>query len=483
MNQKILIALCKLIVTADFKSVEKKFMEQGTDKETVDEYIKCFKKLRDNNRIQDENERNIDYWGKKPFEEFSTFVDRIDEEKSKRQQKKTIHKEAQKIEGADLVAENDDWLVYHIKQYEASEKLGSRDWCIVRERGHWNSHAAKYAFYYYLSKNRGKDDQWFKIAKGVSLSNMKPLYWDNNDNPSSGASSVPSNLNLPATKDFFVKVNGKVTRCNSILELPENAELGELVLKGVNITKLPNGLKLDVLDLRGNKTLKELPPKISVKSIFLSDCVLNTLPQISDLHELNLRNSNDINLPDGLSVDRLTLQGSKLTKLPAGLQTANLDLSNTQITKLPSKLKVSSKLILSDSLITEIPGDLAVGILTLEKSKVTKLPNGVRIAHIEANNSGLTNIPYIQVLEGLEIENAPIEELPDKLNLTSDLDLTGTKITKLPKKLTIAGSLTLNDKITELPNDLDVSTRIYITEGQLVKEIPKHLKSKIREFH
>jgi len=185
MRQKIMSALTRVVIQADFKSVKKKFLVT-TPEEVVDSYFDKFKKLRDENRISEVGERNIDYWGKKPFESFKYFIDQLVQEKSKRQLRKSIHKESQKVKGATLVAKNEHWLVYKIDTYEASEILGSRNWCTVRNLCDWDSYTINRGmqFYYFLSLNRDKEDRWYKIAmatKEGGSSPLWPIYWDNFD--------------------------------------------------------------------------------------------------------------------------------------------------------------------------------------------------------------------------------------------------------------------------------------------------------------
>ena len=183
-------------IEADFKSVEKKFTEQGESSDDIKTYLDRFKKLRNEHRITDTKQRDIDYWGKKPFADFRHFVNKLSQEKSKRQTKKDIHKVAQNIKGAKLIAENEQWLMYNITSYEASEKLGSRNWCIVRDEHHWNDYSAKENFYFFLSLTLDKEDRFYKIALAIDAEGTK-TYWDNLDRPDK---SIPSSLNIPPAK-------------------------------------------------------------------------------------------------------------------------------------------------------------------------------------------------------------------------------------------------------------------------------------------
>ena len=118
--KRVLLKALANIVVADFKSVKKKFLKQEIEEEEIDEYIDLFKKLKDGNRITKVEEKNIDNWGKKSFEEFKEFLDELKETKSKTQLKKL-----KKMQGAELVAENDDWYVYKMTEKDAVDFYGS----------------------------------------------------------------------------------------------------------------------------------------------------------------------------------------------------------------------------------------------------------------------------------------------------------------------------------------------------------------------
>jgi hypothetical protein len=172
MHTKIITALKKILVQADFKSAEKKFLETAIPEYApmIKDYLNKFKKLRDSHKIHQTQNKDIDFWAKKGFSEFKVFVDQTSNIKSKSKVKKDIHKVAQKIPGAHLVAENEHWLIYEILAYKAAKLLGSRNWCIVREEKHWEDYTSGYptsAFYFVLAKDR-PDDEWNKIAVTIN---------------------------------------------------------------------------------------------------------------------------------------------------------------------------------------------------------------------------------------------------------------------------------------------------------------------------
>jgi len=197
---KLIMVLKKVIVQADFKTVEKKFIATE-DPASVTEYINLFKKLKDQNRIQDIKKKNIDFWGKKTFEEFKNFVDSLSRQKSMRQMKKSIYREPVNIEGAKLITENDDWFMYEITSYEACKFLGSRNWCIVRDEKTWDEYKVENNFYFFIAKNR-PEDEWHKIALQVEYDDF--TIWNALDESyGSVTSHIGDTLNLPKYRSLI----------------------------------------------------------------------------------------------------------------------------------------------------------------------------------------------------------------------------------------------------------------------------------------
>lgn len=150
------------LIVADFKTVAQKFLAQGVDKAVIESYFEKFKELNKKNKIKDLSNKSIDFWGKQDFSEFKSFVDKLSEVKTGREQRKVAKT------GAELVAENDEWEVRKIKTFEANKLYcaGTR-WCIAQQE-HWDNYAATHNFYFVLSKTKPKEDPLYKIALTVN---------------------------------------------------------------------------------------------------------------------------------------------------------------------------------------------------------------------------------------------------------------------------------------------------------------------------
>ena len=175
---KILAALKKIIIQADYKTVFKKFVDQGNGEETVKQYLTEFKELRDKKDLGEF--KDIDLWGKKSFEEFKEFV-----KKSKLEKSKTEEKKLEKSEGAALVHQNNDWSVYRIFTHKAARRYGAgTKWCITEEDGtRWREYTKDSVFYFLISDSRdSEEDPFYKIAVQVNKHDvLKKTFWDASD--------------------------------------------------------------------------------------------------------------------------------------------------------------------------------------------------------------------------------------------------------------------------------------------------------------
>ena len=175
---KILAALKKIIIQADYKTVFKKFVDQGNGEETVKQYLTEFKELRDKKDLGEF--KDIDLWGKKSFEEFKEFV-----KKSKLEKSKTEEKKIEKSEGAALVHQNNDWSVYRIFTHKAARRYGAgTKWCITEEDGtRWREYTKDSVFYFLISDSRdSEEDPFYKIAVQVNKHDvLKKTFWDASD--------------------------------------------------------------------------------------------------------------------------------------------------------------------------------------------------------------------------------------------------------------------------------------------------------------
>lgn len=197
-----LLAALEKIITSDFKTAKTEFLRQGIDASIIDSYFKKFKEARDQNKIKSIEEKNIDLWAKMKWVQFKAFVDSLQKTLTKTQQKKQPWKMGAPS-GSFKVAENDKWVIYRIETYEAAKKLGTHNWCIVRDEFTWNDYyrggiestdGAPSNFYFALSKTKSYDivkasepimykDDCHKIAIQVYpyRYDFAILYWDASD--------------------------------------------------------------------------------------------------------------------------------------------------------------------------------------------------------------------------------------------------------------------------------------------------------------
>jgi len=249
-------------------------------------------------------------------------------------------------------------------------------------------------------------------------------------------------------------------------KLPDNLTIKRhLNLTGTNITELPKNLSVGgSIIARKTLNLKKIHSSLKTYDLDLSESGIEELPDELILkRDLNLVKSKVKKLPSRLKIKgSLYIEKTDITELPEGLTCSFLSLEKTDIKELPKVLNIDN-LILSKK-ITFLPKNFKCnGSVTFSSSSITELPEGLNIKEF-----------YVE-----SINNGKLEKLPENL-VTDRLDLTGTKIKELPKKLKIK-ELHLSETIKELPSDIKVDLLIIPNYSELVK-LTKNLKVKTIEL-
>lgn len=220
-----------------------------------------------------------------------------------------------------------------------------------------------------------------------------------------------------------------------------SAEAERLILKGDQSGMCVSGQ----IDLSGNKKLLSLPNNLTVDVLNLQDC--ESLKR----------------LPSGLKVSRLNLSGcTGLESLPADLICNDLQWHGCHLTAWPDYVVVKHSLDLSNSTQLEsLPHGLKVGTLRLnECQSITTLPEGLEVCFLDMRDcTGFTNWPkkgsvrfgrlnvrdcsqlgylpnWLTQVGQLDLRGcANISELPEHLEVSSWIDIGGTKIRSLPDSI------------------------------------------------
>lgn len=193
MQHHFVMALCAVLVEADFKTAKKKFLDLGVEEEQINVTFEAFKEAKTKNKIRNNDEKNIDFWAKKPWDDFFQFVKKVSDTKTKTEEVKT-----KANDGAEVRGEDDNWIIYKILTADACVFYGTNKWCIAKENSHhYDSYNKNNDFYFIISKNRDKSDKWHKIALQVANFTNKKTYWDANDKSNN---TVPDELDIPDFK-------------------------------------------------------------------------------------------------------------------------------------------------------------------------------------------------------------------------------------------------------------------------------------------
>jgi len=183
--------------------------------------------------------------------------------------------------------------------------------------------------------------------------------------------------------------------------------------------------------------------------------------------------------------DKYSLQKAldNIATLPAGKRklSGNFEIDeDAPVTSLPDGLQIDGNLRIYDypNLSSQIlPNNLKIsGGLVLRSPKITKLPDNLNAGYIDAQGSGLSEIPQKISAETIYLDGTPITQLPDNLQIRNTLGLKNTQIKELPRGLRVDGDLNLTGtQIESLPEDLIVGGDILPVEkyGPMYQEIKK----------
>ena len=108
MKKYILLSALKKLVEADFKSVKTKFLKQDIKETEVKKYLDLFKA----------DEKNIDFWGKKPFNEFKQDDSPIFKFLSSE-----VYKASIKITDVSSGVEDTDYSYYHVSNHISTPSI------------------------------------------------------------------------------------------------------------------------------------------------------------------------------------------------------------------------------------------------------------------------------------------------------------------------------------------------------------------------
>ena len=180
-------------INESYATVKERFIKDGADKAEVKTLLDLHKKLKDMRRLKD-NEINIDVLAKgKTFDEFKSLMSRYSEKDTTTKTDKFNELKN------NIVAENDEWIVYKINSAEKAYLFhGLTKWCIVSgSKSDAEKYFDHYVFkegsnFYFIVRKNTIGDKWDYIA--LQLQQNGKTYWDKEDNDHK---SLPNELNIP----------------------------------------------------------------------------------------------------------------------------------------------------------------------------------------------------------------------------------------------------------------------------------------------
>ena len=172
----------KSFIDEDYKTTAVKFVASGIDKAQVDDYIKKFKELSDKQKLAGD-EKNIDFWAKKTFSEFTDFVDTKEKEVADTAKEKANKKNPGTLFDITTPEQRSaGWNIIIPLDKESSCYSGSgTDWCVTkREHDYFNK------YFYEANSNlifclNDKKEKWAIEIQSNGNRQTAIIFYDIND--------------------------------------------------------------------------------------------------------------------------------------------------------------------------------------------------------------------------------------------------------------------------------------------------------------
>lgn len=139
-------------------------------------------------------QNDIDWWMKKPYEDFRRFVMSYDT-RNKSQRRHDAHSRKAEEYGAKFIMKRSGWEVWYVPSYESARELGrfyagrSASWCISTENPYYFNDmygSSEFMFLIWTDDvEKCPDEAWTKLAMQNHGNDQYEL-WDINDHECSG---------------------------------------------------------------------------------------------------------------------------------------------------------------------------------------------------------------------------------------------------------------------------------------------------------
>ncbi len=222
-----------------------------------------------------------------------------------------------------------------------------------------------------------------------------------------------------------------------IEDLPKKLKVaGDLVLfENVKLTTLPEDLEVGGGLYTKSSPIKHLPEKLVAQKMTLNDVKIETYPKHIDAPEGELKIS------------------AGVKELPEAIRVAALTISTTGLKEISSKIHVGTLTIQGNGDLKKIGGDVVVtGLVSINKNRQLEeidakldCKNNVDLS----SNPKLTKTGWISSDGSVFLQGTALTQL-NLERVSGTLDISGTKVTSLPRDLEVGKSLKLNDLVKTL---------------------------------
>ena len=354
---------------------------------------------------------------------------------SKKEQEKIL-----KNQDTELIFEDGDFKILHIKTYQAAEKYnghnpnGGRTWCVGRSESTWNSYTEHSTFYYIWYTPKNGESILFKRC-AVQVQGNKITVWDETDHSFELSKSPFREYEKyfkfipPDLRDRLLKIAHEVLPDGSY-HFKANVSLNNKGIK--TLREIPIKIKIvdGYFDVSGNDLVDLLGAPEKVGSLRAENCKLKNLNGCSKTiaEELNINNNKDLINLKGCTSNiggNFTAVSCNLTSLIGGPKNVggNYNVESNQIKSLIGAPESVGKIFnLDNNKLERIElEDLQLRKKVSAKKNPLKDYTGFTVEQFVKNNK----IAYKETPEGIIFDGALIfnsdyyfdnfEELPFKI--------------------------------------------------------------------
>ncbi len=271
-------------------------------------------------------------------------------------------------------------------------------------------------------------------------------------------------------------VNGQIVFQNSLkkFDMPLGIKTKELICLNTHLSSVAADLNVKSLNI-ASTNVTHLPP-LNLEKLTLSNCKkIKTIPDnIIVSQTLDISFSGIQNLP-ALNTYSITAIGAiNLRKLHKNIRFSHFKGQKSGLESIPTHLHAQT-FIASDTFITQIPKGTCIDMVDLKNTPLLEIDPSVQIRELLITNTPIGYLPNGLSFEKLDASLCSnLKSLPDDINITKQLILTGSNIQNLPPLKTEILYLINCKHISTLPANIQIKN--VFAQYSNIQYLPRNMK-------